>query len=94
MELNVNNLVRSGVILVLGLPLMLPLGGALGNAARGTAQTAGDREVSRFKDELTLPCLRYAFSRSDTKAEREAKNEIDDVLGGDANHTAVCNYVL
>ena len=91
MELNVNNLVRSGVILALGLPLMLPLGGVIGNV---TAETEGERAVAAFKDDLTLPCLRFAFSRVDTKAEREAKNEIDDVLGGDANHSAVCNYVL
>lgn len=94
MEINVNNLARSAVVLALGLPLMLPLGGAIGNTSRLTEQTPADKEVAKFKDELTLPCLRYAFSRTDTKAEREAKNEIDEVLGGDANHRAVCNYVL
>lgn len=94
MEINVNNLARSAVVLVLGLPLMLPLGNAIGNTSRLTEQTESDKVVAKFKDELTLPCLRYAFSNTDTKAEREAKNEIDEVLGGASNHRAVCNYVL
>ena len=91
MELNVNNLVRSGVILALGLPLMLPLGGVIGNV---TSETEGERAVAAFKDDLTLPCLRFAFSRVDTKAEREAKNEIDDILCGEVDHRAICSYIF
>jgi hypothetical protein len=94
MELNINNLVRSGVVLALGLPLMLPLGSAIGRATQVTQPSAGQEAATTFKDDLTVPCLRFAFSREDTKAEREAKNDIDEVLGGDANHSAVCNYVL
>jgi len=92
MDLNVNNLARSGVILLLGLPVVVPLGLAMSSSIPST--TAGERAVAKFKDDLTVPCLKYVFSRNDSKAERTAKNDIDDVIGGDVNHGAVCKYVL
>jgi hypothetical protein len=94
MNLNVENLVRSGVILVVGLPLMLPLGSAIGSLAEVSRQSPGQRAATSFKDELTIPCLKYVFSTGDSKAERDAKNSIDDLVGGDANYGNVCKYVL
>ncbi len=94
MELNINNLVRSAVVLVVGLPLVLPLGSAIGKATQVTQPSPGQKRSTTFKDELTVPCLRFAFSREDTKAEREAKNDIDDVVGDGANYGNVCKYVL
>jgi len=94
MNLNVENLVRSGVVLVVGLPLMLPLGSAIGSLTKVSEQSPGQQAAAAFKDELTLPCLKYAFTTGDSKAERDAKNAIDEVIGGDANYGNVCKYVL
>jgi len=91
MDPNINNLARSGVILALGLPIMLPLGSAI---MATNYVSPGERAVREFKDELALPCLKYVFAKADTKAEREAKNTIDEVLGGDTNYGSVCKYVL
>ena len=62
MELNVNNLARSGVLLVLGLPVSITLGMALTSSLPST--TAAERAVTRFKDDLTVPCLKYIFSKN------------------------------
>ena len=94
MNLNVENLVRSGVILAVGLPLMLPLGSAVSSLAEVSRQSPGQRAANAFKDELTIPCLKYVFTTGDSKAERDAKNAIDDLVGGDANYGDVCKYVL
>ena len=94
MNLNVENLVRSGVVLVVGLPLILPLGSAVGSLAEVSRQSPGQRAARAFKDELTVPCLKYIFTSGDSKSEREAKNEIDDVVGEGANYGNVCKYVL
>ena len=100
MNLNIENLVRSGVVLAVGLPLALGMTSALGTADRLTtlAETAAVNRVSEESDNLksTLvePCLRYVVSKADSKLERVAKNDIDDVLGGEVNHGEVCKWVL
>jgi hypothetical protein len=91
MDLKVENLVRSAALVVLGLPIVLPISGAI---SANTRVSPGQRAVQEFKDDLALPCLKYVFAKSDTKAEREAKNQIDEVLGGDTNYGSVCKYVL
>ena len=90
MTLNVENLVRSGVVLAVGLPLTLSVTGVLNNLT----PTANVRETTEFKAELTGPCLRYVVSKNDSKAERKAKNEIDDIVGGETNHREACQWVL
>ena len=94
MTVSVENLVRSGVVLAVGLPLTLGAAISLNNRPELPEPTIAEQAVGDFKDELTAPCLRYAFSGSDTKAEREAKNTIDEVVGEGANYGQVCSYVL
>jgi len=100
MNLNIENLVRSGVVLVVGLPVALGITSALGTADRLTtlAETAAvDRvaeESSNLKSNLVEPCLRYVVSKADSKLERTAQNDIDEVLGGEVNHGEVCKWVL
>ena len=97
MTLNVENLVRSGVVLAVGLPLTLTVGSLVNTTAdlaRGTTPTASVVEQQALKDELTLPCLKYLVSKEDSKLERAAKTEIDDVLGGEVSYSAVCKWVL
>ena len=48
--------------------------------------TRSSRAQESLKADLTRPCLGYVLSKNDSKLEREAKNDIDDVLGGQANY--------
>ena len=91
MELNVNQLARSGVILVLGLPLSL---GVLQSINYSSQTSEVSKVTSQLKGELTKPCIRYMTSKNDSKLEREAKNEIDEVLGGEVVHVDTCKWVL
>ena len=86
MELNINPLVRSAVVLVVGLPVSLAI---LAQAPGKTDRT----EVEALKTELGLPCLKCALTEPDSKGERESKDAIDEIIS-DANYQAVCKWVL
>ena len=89
--MNVENLVRSGVLLVVGLPITL--GVAVGGLKDTTS--AADRAVARSKANLVEACLDFAVSKPDSKLERNAQDAIDKILGADgADYKALCNYVL
>jgi len=91
MNLNVENLVRSGVLLVVGLPITL---GVTASAFRNDT-SAVDTAVSDAKAELVDVCLDYAISKPDSRLERNAKDTIDKVVGADgADYKALCNWVL
>jgi hypothetical protein len=87
---NVNQLVRSGVVLAIGLPLSI---GVLANAWP-EEKNQSVLIQNRVKGELTEACIKYAVSKVDSKLEREAKDEIDDILGGEVNYKGVCDWVL
>ena len=89
--MNVENLVRSGVVLVLGLPLTIAA--TISISERPTKNYATITK-SLLKAELTEPCLKWAFSKTDSKLERSAKDLIDDSLGGEVEHEDVCRWVL
>ena len=94
---NVENLVRSGVLLAVGLPLALSLGGLTGAVTRSLERTTADPTSSAtvtLKERLAAPCLRYMLSKDDSKLEREAKTDIDDVMGGAVDYTSTCKWVL
>ena len=96
-NLNIENLVRSGVALVVGLPLALSLGGLTGAVTEGVRRAANDptaEVTSDLKSKLTKPCVIWAFSKSDSKLEREAKNDIDEIMGGEVSYSNVCEWVL
>ena len=97
MKLSIENLVRSGVVLAVGLPLALSLGGLTDTTSRilekGFEQTP-PTEVETLEKDLVKPCLLWAFSDSDSKLEREAMNQIDDLMGGEINHSELCGWVL
>ena len=97
MNLNIENLVRSGVLLVVGLPLTLSLGNLVGVTARLATETGTDPTASAqasLKSDLAGPCLRYMLSKDDSALEREAKNAIDKVVGGPVDYGSTCNWVL
>ena len=101
MNFNVENLVRSAVVLVVGLPLTLGMNSALGTADRLTTlaeeaavENQADATVRNLKGQLTEPCIDFMVSKVDSKLERQAKNEIDDILGGEVAHKSICDWVL
>ena len=97
MTLNIENLVRSGVVLAVGLPVTLSLGGLVNTTnelARNTTPSASAVVQQDLKDELTVPCLKFLVTAEDSKLERAAKTEIDDILGGEVSYSAVCKWVL
>ena len=101
MTLNIENLVRSAAVVIVGLPVSLGFMGALGTADRLTtlaeeaaAKNAVAEQTDTLKGKLAEPCLRYVVSKADSKLEREAKDAIDEVLGGEVNYKSVCDWVL
>ena len=91
MALNVENLVRSGVILVVGLPITIAI------AVSGLQENSpsSNRVLTNIKTELTKSCLNYAVSHVDSRLERDAKDEIDKILGADGtDYKSLCDYVL
>ncbi len=91
MDLNINNLVRSGVILVLGLPVTV---GVLMNVTSSNSTTRAVQVQRNLEGRLMEPCFRYAFSKGDSKLERDAKNEIDDIVGGEVAYGETCKWVF
>ncbi len=98
MSLNIENLVRSGVVLAIGLPIVLSVNGVVNTGTQLARQAAGDGKASTvqqdFKGQLTRDCLVFAMTDIDSKLEREAKNNIDDIFGGEADHKAACQWAL
>ena len=91
MDLNVNQLVRSVVVLAIGLPISV---GVVVNGLRTPEKNESVIIQADLKAELTESCLKYALSKVDSKLERESKNEIDEVFGGEVNYQEVCKWVL
>jgi len=97
MNLNIENLVRSGVVLVVGLPVALSLGGLTNSFTRVLQQNASNPTASATDDlkaKLAAPCVRFMLSKNDSKLEREAKTDIDEVMGGSVDYSNTCNWVL
>jgi hypothetical protein len=90
MDLNVNQLVRSAVVLVVGLPLTVAVAVNAMPERKEFETTASEQ----LKEDLTLPCLKYAFTTADSKGERASKDAIDEAFGLDPNYTAICKWVL
>jgi hypothetical protein len=91
MTLNIENLVRSGVVLAVCLPLTI---GVTSKVTERPEVTEVDKVTNEFKAQLVRPCVGYMVSKNDSKLERTSQNEIDDILGGEVNHKGVCDWVL
>ena len=99
MTLDVNNIVRTVLVAAVVAPLSFSLAGLLSTQNEVNRQALEEdpkaEEIADLKADLQLPCIRYATSKVDTKGEREAKNEIDEILGVDVGqHGQACNFVL
>ena len=97
-HLNVCNLVRSGVILAVGLPVALSIGGLNKSATRALDTMSADpaRDATYvLKSQLAEPCIRWGYSEDDSSLERKAMDEIDSILGGEnVSYSDICNWVF
>ena len=94
-----NNIVRTVAVAVVVAPLSFSLAGLMGtqneiNKQALEADPAAE-EIEELKAAIQGPCIRYATSKVDTKAEREAKSAIDEALGVEvSSYAQACNFVL
>jgi hypothetical protein len=99
MNFDINHLVRSGAIALVGLPLALSTSGlinttskvAAAGSERALRETRVQQVYAKYGDELAEACIGWAVSKVDTKLERESKNTIDEVFGGEVDYGKVCN---
>ena len=59
-----------------------------------TEVSKADQDIDDLRDAGTRACINYYLSKSDSKLEREAKNQLDEVFGGEIDHRAACNYLI
>ena len=64
---------------------------ALEKAAEPSAIEAA---LEPAKKELALPCVKYFFSKRDSKLEREAQTAIEEYFDGDVDFGDVCKIIL
>ena len=96
-HVHICNLVRSGVVLIVGLPIALSLGGLTSTFTRVIEQNASNPTASatdNLKSKLAEPCVRYMLSKNDSKLERDAMNDIDDIMGGAVDYSNTCNWAF
>ena len=97
----VPSVVRSVAVAVVALPLALSVSGTLNAGSsflRASAEVASSENTATVtkndvRAKLTEPCLNYLLSKSDSKAERAAKDEIDSYFGNEMNYVEVCKWV-
>ena len=98
MNYNLDSLVRSAALVLVGLPLTLSITNLTNTTSRvaelALEKSPTDEVVNELRSELVKPCLDYYLSKVDSKLEREAKNQIDDVMGGEVNHKGICDYIV
>ena len=102
---NIASIVRSLVIGGVALSLLGPIGG-LASAWKSTAelQLASAKRESEITDfqaaretlqaQLTLPCIDWFFSETDSAVEKRAETQIDEVFSGETDYRAVYQFIL
>lgn len=98
MNSDITNIIRSAAFLVVGLPLTFALAGRVNVGTEVARQelivSPADQVLADLKNDLTEVCIDYKLSKADTKLERQAKNDIDDVFDGEVLYGVTCNFVL
>ena len=92
LNLNVDSLVRSAVVLAVGLPLALGVSSSL-NPVQTSEDPVNDA-ITDYRLTLVEKCIRYQAAKVDSKLEREAKNDLDESFDGEILHAEVCRWVL
>ena len=92
MDYNVNQIVRSAVVALVGLPLTAAV---FIGVSDSVSKSAAEQKVNQLKAELTIPCIQWSVTKADTGLERDAKDAIDDAMGGEGiAYKELCNWVL
>ena len=92
MDYNVNQIVRSCVVALVGLPLTAAV---FVGVSDSVSKSAAQQKVDDLKAELTIPCVQYSVTKVDSGLERSAKDSIDEVMGGEGiDYKGLCNWVL
>ena len=98
MNENINNVFRSFVFLCCALPLTIALARRVNVgtefARKNLEVSPSDQVIQDLKNDLTKACIDYKLSKADTKLERQAKNDIDEVFDGEVLYNATCAIVL
>ena len=95
MNIDVNHIIRSVAIVLVGAPLALSTSNLLNTtstAAQEATKISGAQLIkTEYGDQLAKACYAWALSKVDSKLEREAKNTIDEVFGGEVDYSKTCN---
>jgi hypothetical protein len=98
MNIDINNIVRSAALVIVGLPLALSSSSLINSAASAARNAQGSAAVLEVRQEyaskIAKACYGYALSKDDSKLERESKTAIDEVFGGEVNYQQVCNALV
>ena len=98
MNSDITNIVRSVAFLGCALPLTIALAGRVSVGTELARQdlvvTQSDQVIIDLKNDLTKVCIDYKLAKADTKLERQAKNDIDEVFDGEVLYGVTCNLVL
>ena len=98
MNSDITNIIRSVAFLGCALPLTIALAGRVGVGTELARQdlvvSQSDQVIIDLKNDLTKVCIDYKLSKADTKLERQAKNDIDEVFDGEVLYGVTCNFVL
>ena len=92
MNYDINNVIRSTVIAIVGIPRTAAV---FIGVSDSVSKSAAQQEVDQLKAELTIPCIQWSVTKPDSSLERDAKDSIDEVVGGNgADYKGLCNWVL
>ena len=97
-NIDINNIVRSLAIAAVGIPLSLSASGLLNASTAGLRNVQEESLAATVREEyagqIAKACYEYAFSKVDSKLEREAKTAIDEVFGGEVDYGQVCKVFV
>lgn len=98
MNIDINSIVRSVAVVIVGLPVALSSSSLINSAASAARNAQGSAAVLEVRQEyaskIAKACYGYALSKDDSKLERESKTAIDEVFGGEVNYQQVCNALV
>ena len=98
LHFNIDSIVRSVAVVLVGLPLTLSITNLTNTTARvaelALKESPTEQVIDGLRAQLTRPCIDFYLSKVDSKLEREAKNTIDEVIGGEVNHKGICDYII
>ena len=97
MTLNIDSIVRSAAIIVVGLPISLGITASLvpSEVSETTKiKTASSVVEEEMKLKLTKPCVKWMLSVDKSDLEKSVELEINEIVGGKVDPQETCKWVL